>query len=60
MSQEQKNLIAEAKKLCDKMSENESMFTGIDESYIQKQNKPLERRLESVITELYETFQYQS
>lgn len=60
MSAEQKNLINEAKKIVDTMAENESMFTGIDEKYIETKNKPLERRLESVITELYETFQYQS
>lgn len=60
MSAEQKKLINEAKKLCDSIEENNSLFSAFDEEYAKRKNVLLERRLESVITELHETFNYHS
>lgn len=58
MSAEQKDLINEAKRICDTIQENNSLFANVDEEYAKRKNVLLERRLESVITELHETFTY--
>lgn len=56
MSAEQKQLIAEAKKLCDTIEENNSLFSEWDEEYAKRKNALLERRLQSVVEELHESF----
>lgn len=56
MHDNQAKLITEAKQLCDSIITTDTMWKGIDPEYAELVKEPLERRLQSVVTELHESF----